>query len=84
MTPRFSFLTLNRASLFLFFCVFLCFGKRRFLRCGEFELGRMRVIPCLCFSVLIFWILFLQVFSAPMGQIFDRLQAFGEFEVGES
>jgi hypothetical protein len=24
---------------------------------------------------------FLQVFSAPMGQIFDRLQAFGEFEV---
>ena len=25
----------------------------------------------------------MQVFSAPMGQIFDRLQAFGEFEVGE-
>ncbi|OIV90268.1 hypothetical protein TanjilG_08305 [Lupinus angustifolius] len=22
-----------------------------------------------------------EVFSAPMGQIFDRLQAFGEFEV---
>lgn len=36
----------------------------------------------LCFGVLTFWIVFLQVFSAPMGQIFDRLQAFGEFEVG--
>lgn len=27
--------------------------------------------------------LILQVFSAPMGQIFERLLAFGEFEVGE-
>lgn len=32
-------------------------------------------------SSLLDWIL--QVFSAPMGQIFDRLQAFGEFEVSE-
>lgn len=32
---------------------------------------------------LFVWIFFfvLQVFSAPMGQIMDRLQAFGEFEV---
>lgn len=33
------------------------------------------------FQVFIFRLYFLQVFSAPMGQIFDRLQAFGEFEV---
>jgi len=39
------------------------------------------ILVALFYQVFVFGLCFLQVFSAPMGQIFDRLQAFGEFEV---
>lgn len=87
-----SFLLLLLRFVFVFvFCV-LSFGGSvsEVLRCVRAELGGMCVcveviqsFQWLCFFRFSFFDCVLQVFSAPMGQIFDRLQAFGEFEVGE-
>lgn len=85
-----SFITLNQSISFLrllfrlLFCVLMIWYYGGIV--SDFE-ASLNFEECARFPASVFlsslldWIL--QVFSAPMGQIFDRLQAFGEFEVGE-
>lgn len=70
----------TRFFSFFFLRRILCFSSRA----GSAFFAKAERLATSFVNALIQWLCFvLQLFSAPMEQILQRLQAFGEFEVGE-
>lgn len=77
-----------RGSVSFFWCSSFAFSTDQQIQMlYVFEPLFILIVTCLTLFTIcvlahrLFLVWFLQVFSAPMGQILDRLESFGEFEV---